>query len=141
MDELYDDLLRRVWALQTAWRAVSELADDGTDPGHLAARWAASLRGTGRQNADAAAYQVLRYLVSEHEATTVGFWGSELGRTIVRVGYAPTGPDGETVSASIAAAILGVTRQRVFELQRKGRYRTPAQVCAALLERVGADRA
>lgn len=137
MDEkIKKDLAERLRHLDVAWSAMN-----GQDPQPIsgtytqAGWWAQALAGETnpwRLSADDAAYQVLQHLVPRHEATTTGFWGSDLGRAIARNGWAPIGNDGETVNATAAAACLGVTRQRVFELQKKGRLRTPAQVAEAL---------
>jgi hypothetical protein len=75
------------------------------------------------------------HLVTEAERETSAFWGTALGRAIALQGYAPIDDRTEQVGASIVGAILGMSRQRVHELQKKGRLCTPEQVADELEKR------
>jgi hypothetical protein len=134
---LHDDLADRLWRLEKAWNAVHGISVAGA-PDVQAAALADGLRGVGPADPGKASILVAEHLVNEHEARTTAFWRSELGRALARWEKAPVDPDTEQVSPSIVAAIMGVSRQRAFELQKSGRWCTPMQIAVALREREAA---
>lgn len=110
--------------------------------------WAKALEGTQEWEpgipypAGHAAEAVLQHLIPAHERNGSAFWGTALGRTIALLGHAPisTGPElgstGPRVGGAVVGAILGITRSRVFELQKAGRLLTQAQVAEELRTRL-----
>lgn len=84
----------------------------------IVSTWTRLLTGEPSDEAYEVALAILETLVSAERAATPAFWYSELGTAVARAGAVPT-----AVSVSVAAAILGVTRQRASELLKQGKLR------------------
>lgn len=138
MTTMKEDLTQRLRRLDVAWAAMNgQQAQPEAGIATWAGWWADALNGD--VDPDSAAYQVLRYLVPEHEAAGSAFWATELGRAIARRGYAPVNESGQVPAATVGA-ILGFSRARAHELQQRGRLSTPNLVAAALREREEVSR-
>ncbi|MFI5931137.1 hypothetical protein [Actinoplanes sp. NPDC051494] len=87
---------------------------------HRADRWATTLRDGDDRSAATAAMRLVMTLYPGDRAfdPPVDWWWTPLGRTVAtRVGH----PSAETVSYATAGAMLGITRQGVHDLVRRGK--------------------
>lgn len=85
-----------------------------------AGRWAAQLRDGDDTTAVRAAVRLIATLYPDDRAfdPPVDWWATPLGRVVARrVGH----PAAESVSYATAGAMLGITRQGVHDLVRRGR--------------------
>lgn len=135
MNEILDapgvggELYTRINRLASAWEATfgdNLLTAPMLDrtPSMIASLWTAELqgrRGPGAGLVVATLVQV--HLVEQAESGSHTFWGSPLGRAVA---WWTGGPEG--ASASVLAALLGTSRQRIYELRNLGRLTNPAQV-------------
>jgi hypothetical protein len=140
---IMDDLAARVKRVNQAWATVSNQAEASDERiGDIALWWAAALEGYASFDStrelfdpETAARLLLEQAVPEAEAATSEFWGTALGRALARCGAAPINDVTERVGAAVLGEILGVTRQRAFDLQKAGRMCTPKQVADELKRR------
>jgi hypothetical protein len=153
--EVWNDLAQRLQRLHSAAAAMSGArAPHGQATGSEAMRWADALEGTATMDDPAASFAdpgeaadaLLTHLIPEHEQNGSAFWRTELGRAIARAGRAPerqgpaaswhtAGDASARVPGAVLAAILGVSRNRAFELQKAGRLLTADQVATELRAR------
>lgn len=153
--EVANDLAQRLLRLHMSVAAMTgEYSPLPRPIGEQALWWAEALEGAatmgtlgslglgGFADPGDAADVLLTHLITEREQNGSAFWGTDLGRAIAAAGRAPVRPgpehlgdDGARVPGATLAAILGVSRNRAFELQKAGRLLTAAQVADELRAR------
>lgn len=99
------DLCERLHILRLRYQVVFHELSPANPPYIPMAE--ALLRGLGE--GDAAAVTHLKALVDEAEMDRPAFWGTDLGRLL----FAAGAREGATVSQTVAAAVLGCSRQWV----------------------------
>lgn len=116
--EVYDELLTAVRQLGTRAENVFSQVHLPDAPSAVATSfWSALNGGTDRfPNAEHAASWIVTYLLDPGVTGTSPFWRTALGRAVAwHLGYVA-----EEVPQSVAAAVLGITRQGVNDALRRG---------------------